>query len=89
MPSTAAKGIPCRLPEGVVYGACRSACASIHITPKVLSGKADFIPLIVPIADEWSPENTSGNFSSNKQSSTDIASSLHCCNTCLIRFPNG
>ena len=59
-PKTAAKGIPWTLPDGVVNGVCKSAWASIHITPKSFPFKCLSIPAIVPIDEEWSPDNISG-----------------------------
>ena len=50
------------MPEGDVKGECKSACASIHTTPNTLFGWAALIPLIVPNADEWSPDKTIGKY---------------------------
>ncbi len=56
-----ASGMPCILPEGVVKGVCRSACASIHITPSLALGLAIFSPAMVAPAVLWSPDSTTGN----------------------------
>jgi hypothetical protein len=48
-------GIPCILPDGLVNGVFKSACASTHIIPT--SGFAFNAAATVPNATLWSPPN--------------------------------